>query len=235
MWSWVSENLDFLGTITISAIFQHSINYVLQRSLQYPLEAWEACAKLLSTPKIGTTEEKGRIFKKTVNRLCLPNLCSNCSSSCARVLRIKKACLKTPSPGRNSHSLWVFHQVAIIDACLYISVNIYKHDIIKADSFALSHNQSQNDISSVNLICYCNCTLHLRNNYFLTYKSQKHLNTLLLLLFFKILELWNEAGLGKIWSWIFLNLGTLTQSGNSHWHFIRTTKSISLPVRFQRK
>lgn len=67
MCSWVSENLDSLHAITVSAIFQHGINYVLQTSLQYPLEAWEANVGLVSIPKIDTTEEKGRVFKKTEN------------------------------------------------------------------------------------------------------------------------------------------------------------------------
>lgn len=116
--------------------------------------------RLLSIPKIGTTEEKGRASKKTVNRpACLSSLCPNCSSSCARVFENKGNMSENPSLGRNRHSLWVFYQVTIIDACQCIRVNIHKHDILKADSFAHYTPNSHNDIRSTNLICYCNWVL----------------------------------------------------------------------------
>jgi len=64
IWSWALENLAPRGSITASALFQRSINYVLQTSLQYPLEDWEASMSLLSAPQIGTTEEKAEHWRK---------------------------------------------------------------------------------------------------------------------------------------------------------------------------
>lgn len=48
MGPWSAVSVGSLGTVTVTAIFQHSINYVLQTRLQCPSEVWAASYLVLS-------------------------------------------------------------------------------------------------------------------------------------------------------------------------------------------
>lgn len=135
------RTLGFSGHHYSLDCFQHSINYVLQTSLQYPSEAWEASVRLLSAPQIGTTEEKGRVFQKNSERGLPAKSALELQFLMCTGVENKGSMSKNPSLGRNFHTLWVFHRVTITHACPCVSVNIHKHDIIKPDSFSTLHTQ----------------------------------------------------------------------------------------------
>lgn len=97
-------------------------------------------SKLLSSLKIGTTAEKGRVFKETrTGSAC--QVCARAAVSHVMGVEKKGSMSENPSLGRNFHPLWLFYRVTIIDACPSVSVNIYRHDIITTDFFAALHTQ----------------------------------------------------------------------------------------------
>lgn len=80
-------------------------------------------SKLLSSLKIGTTAEKGRVFKETrTGSAC--QVCARAAVSHVTGVEKKESVSEIPSLGRNFHPLWLFYRGTIIDACPSISVNI---------------------------------------------------------------------------------------------------------------
>lgn len=97
-------------------------------------------SELLSSLKIGTTAEKGRVFKETrTGSAC--QVCARAAVSHVTGVEKKGSMSEIPSLGRNFHPLWLFYRGTIIDACPSVSVNIYRHDIITTDFFAALHTQ----------------------------------------------------------------------------------------------
>lgn len=96
--------------------------------------------RLLSSLKIGTTAEKGRVLEETgTGSAC--QVYARAAVSHVMGVENKGSMSKNPSLGRNFHPLWLFYRVTIIDACPSLSVNLYKHDIITTDFFTMFHTQ----------------------------------------------------------------------------------------------
>lgn len=94
-----------------------------------------------------------------MSRVCLPSLCSNCSFSCARVLRIKEACLKTQAWAGISTPSGYFTELLLhmrIRAEVWIYTNVTLQKQIAFPSYTPN---SPNGIRSTNQICYCNWVL----------------------------------------------------------------------------